>query len=200
MVEAGGDAGTIAFHKITGEVVWKCPTSPVTFTSLTKITIQNRNFILSVHEKGLSGISPENGKEEWFTPFGGILEKVTTPTAWGEKIFITGIIYGCQLIEVDENHPRVLWKSDVLQSHHSDPVVIGNYLYGYSGESSQNRGTFKCLDLRSGKGVWETKKIGWGTMIFIDAHFICIDIKGNLFLVTPDPREFILVQKMGLVF
>jgi outer membrane protein assembly factor BamB len=200
LVEAGGDAGTIAFHKITGEVAWKCPTSTITFTSLTKITIQNRDFILSVHEKGLSAIAPLDGKEVWFTPFGSIAEKATTPTAWGEKIFIAGIIHGCQLIEVDGNSLRVLWKSGVLQPHHSDPVIIDSYLYGYSGESSQNRGTFKCLDLTSGTVMWETKKIGWGTLIYVDSHLICMDIKGNLFLVTPDPREFIPAQEMRQVF
>ena len=113
LVDAGGEAGTMAFFKMTGAVAWKCPTSPATFTSLMKTTIDNQDIILSMHEKGLSGITPDDGKEQWFTPVGNFMEKVTTPTMWGEKIFVTCILHGCRLIEIEENRVKILWKNRI---------------------------------------------------------------------------------------
>ena len=38
--------------------------------------------------------------------------------------------------------------------------------------------------------MWSTNDIGQGTTTFVDGHLICLDIKGNLFLVKPDPTGF----------
>lgn len=39
--------------------------------------------------------------------------------------------------------------------------------------------------------MWTTKEIGQGTTTFVDGYLICQDLKGNLFLVKPDPKEFV---------
>ena len=38
--------------------------------------------------------------------------------------------------------------------------------------------------------MWSTKEIGQGTTTYVDGHLICMDVKGNLFLVKPDPMAF----------
>jgi len=55
-------------------------------------------------------------------------------------------------------------------------------------------GQFKCLELSTGKEMWSTNLIGQGTTTFVDGHLICQDLKGNLFLVRPDPSAF---KKVG---
>jgi len=52
-------------------------------------------------------------------------------------------------------------------------------------------GQFKCLELATGKEMWSTGEIGQGTTTFADGHLICLDIKGNAYLVKPDPSKFI---------
>jgi hypothetical protein len=32
--------------------------------------------------------------------------------------------------------------------------------------------------------------MGWGTTVYVDGYLLCMDIKGNLFLVEPDPNAF----------
>jgi hypothetical protein len=49
----------------------------------------------------------------------------------------------------------------------------------------------------SGKGMWSTNKVGQGTCTFVDGHLVCLDIKGNLFLIKPDPSEFIKVGEIA---
>ena len=81
-------------------------------------------------------------------------------------------------------------------AQHTDPVLINGYIYGYSGESSRNNGQFKCIELASGKEMWSAGEIGQGTITYVDCHLICLDIKGNLFLVKPEPSGFLKVGEI----
>ena len=55
--------------------------------------------------------------------------------------------------------------------------------------SMQNRGDFKCLDLKTGEEKWSTGDLGWGTAIMVNDNLLCMDIKGNLYLLNPDPEK-----------
>lgn len=69
-----------------------------------------------------------------------------------------------------------------MAAHHSDGYILDGFLYGYSGQSLQNKGDFKCLNLADGTVKWSTDEMGWGTCTYVDGHLLCLDIKGNLFL------------------
>ena len=56
------------------------------------------------------------------------------------------------MLAVQRDHAKVLWRSENHSSVHSDPFYINGFLYGYSGDSFQNKGSFKCLDVRDGRG------------------------------------------------
>ena len=92
---------------------------------------------------------------------------------------------GGQAIEITKDSYKVLWKNEVIAAHHSDPIIIDGFLYGYTGFSGRNKNDFKCVELKTGKEMWSTKEIGWGTTTFVDDHLICQDIKGNIFLIDP---------------
>ena len=44
--------------------------------------------------------------------------------------------------------------------------------------------------------MWSTKEIGQGTTTYVDGHLICMDVKGNLFLVKPDPEAIHIISKI----
>ena len=103
---------------------------------------------------------------------------------------VAGYGTGCQALHVGSAGVDVLWTSKVVASHHSDPIIVNGFVYGYSGLSNQNRGHFKCVKLDNGEERWSTRELGWGTTLYVDAHLVCMDIKGNLFLVEPSPDGF----------
>ena len=193
IVQGGGKALVLAYDKMTGDVIWKSMEGDAGYAAAIPMTIDNEVKLLIYHASGLSCLNASDGKSLWTVPWPtdyGV--NATTPIISNDIVFhSSGYEMGCQAIKVTGNGYDVLWKSNLLEAQHSDPILIEGYLYGYSGESSRNTGQFKCIELATGKEMWSTGEVGQGTATFADGHIICLDIKGNLFLVKPDPSQFI---------
>lgn len=196
IVQGGGKALVVAYNKLTGDLLWKSMEGNVGYAAAITINIENEMKLLIYHGKGLSCLNPSDGKVLWTVPWPTEYDvNATTPIVSNDIIFHTsGYKMGCEAIKVTKSGYSVLWKNHVMEAQHSDPILIDGYIYGYSGESSRNVGLFKCLELSTGKEMWSTNLIGQGTTTFADGHLICQDLKGNLFLIKPDPSGF---KKIG---
>lgn len=192
IVQGGGNALVIAYDKETGELLWKSMEGEVGYSAAITINIEDEVKVIIYHSQGLSCLNPSDGKVLWTIPWAtsyGV--NATTPVVYKDIIFHTsGYNMGCEAIKVTKSGYSVLWKNMAIEAQHSDPILIDGYIYGYSGESSRNAGQFKCLDLLNGKEMWSTRLIGQGTTTFVDGYLICLDLKGNLFLVKPEPTRF----------
>jgi hypothetical protein len=195
VVSAGGRARTIAYDKMTGDVKWQTGKGAAGYAAISRMTIQGKPVLLVFHGAGLSALDAEDGRELWQTPWVTSYEvNATTPVAHGDLVFISsGYGTGGEVLRVTLSGAEVVWKNKTIASHHSDPYIIDGQIYGYSGMSMQNKGYFKCVELLTGEEKWSTGEMGWGTCIYVDGHLLCCDIKGNLFLMKPDPEKFVEV-------
>jgi len=191
-VQGGGKARTIAYDKMTGRLAWKSMEGRAGYAALELIKTGQAEKLLVFHGAGLACLGLDDGRELWSLPWkAGYYVNATTPAVVGETVFITSDYNkGCQTLRVTDAGVEVVWCNKVIASHHSDPIIIDGFIYGYSGRSSQNKGCFKCVELKSGEEKWSTNEIGWGTTVHVDDHLLCMDIKGNLFLINPDPDTF----------
>jgi len=124
----------------------------------------------------------------WETYYG---VNATTPVVNNNIVFhASAYKMGGQAISVSPKGYSLLWKNEEMLAQHTDPVLIDGYLYGYSGESLRNTGQFKCLEFSTGKEMWSTGELGQGTITYADGHLFCLDIKGNLHIIKPDPAGF----------
>ena len=191
-VQSGGEAFAIAYDKMTGDVAWKSIKGKAGYAAPALAKIGTGEKLLVFHEAGLSCLEPGDGRELWSVPWKtnyGV--NATTPVIAGTTVFITsGYSTGCQALKVTDSGAEVIWRNKMIASQHSDPIIIDGFIYGYSGQSDQNEGYFKCVELESGEEKWSTDEVGWGTVVYVDGHLLCMDIKGNLFLVKPDPNAF----------
>jgi outer membrane protein assembly factor BamB len=196
IVQGGGDALVIAYDKVTGDLLWKSMEGSAGYAAAITMKMENEVKLLIYHGKGLACLDPSDGKVQWNVPWPteyGV--NATTPIVYNDVIFHTsGYKMGCQALKVNSKGYSLLWKNNVMEAQHSDPILVDGFIYGYSGESYRNSGQFKCIELATGKEMWSTKNIGQGTTTFVDGYLICQDIKGNLFLVAPDPSGF---RKVG---
>ncbi|MBI5541012.1 MAG: PQQ-like beta-propeller repeat protein [Bacteroidia bacterium] len=197
IVQGGGKATVIAYDKITGKVLWKSIEGEAGYSAAMTITFDSVPKLLIYHGTGLSCLNPNDGKVLWTIPWATEYNvNATTPIVTGNLIFHTsGYGMGGELIEATEKGCKVIWKNNVIEAQHSDQILVDGYLYGYTGESN-NRSPFKCVEYKTGKEMWSTNEIGGGTCIFVDNYIICLDLKGNLYLVKPDFNSFKKVGEM----
>jgi outer membrane protein assembly factor BamB len=198
IVQGGGKALVIAYDKLTSDLLWKSMEGEAGYAAAITMNIENEVKLLIYHGTGLSCLNPSDGKLLWTAPWAteyGV--NATTPIVSSDIVYHTsGYKMGCEVLKVTKSGYSVLWKSNLMEAQHSDPILIDGYIYGYSGESSRNNGQFKCIELSTGKEMWSTNKIGQGTTTFADGHLICLDIKGNLFLIQPNPSGFTKVGEI----
>ncbi len=192
IVQGGGKALVIAYDKLTGDVLWKSMEGEVGYAAAITMNIENENKLLIYQGTGLSCLNPSDGKVLWTVPWlTEYFVNATTPIVYNDVVFHTsGYGMGCEAIKVTKSGYSVLWKNMVMEAQHSDPILIDGYIYGYSGESSRNVGKFVCLELATGKEMWSTNEIGQGTTTFVDGHLICQNLKGDIYIIKPDPTSF----------
>jgi outer membrane protein assembly factor BamB len=198
LVQGGGTARVIAYNKLSGKVIWKSGQGNAGYAPIVPITLGDKPAYLAFHGNGLAAVTADSGIElwntTWETPYG---VNATTPLVSGDRVFITsGYKTGGQLLKVSDTDAKILWTTKNIAAHHSDGYILDGFLYGYSGQSLQNKGSFKCLELAGGTVKWSTNEMGWGTCMYVDGHLICLDIKGNLFLMKPDPEKFIKITEL----
>jgi outer membrane protein assembly factor BamB len=196
-VQAGGRAAALAFDKMTGKIAWRSRPGDAGYAAPAIVNMRDRTGLLVFHGKGLACLDPNDGREFWSVPWKtnyGV--NATTPLSVGTTVFITsGYRTGCQALKADAEGAEVLWTDKAIAAHHSDPFIIAGFIYGYSGQSDQNKGHFKCVKLDDGTEKWSTNKLGWGTTVYVDGHLLCMDNEGSLFLVKPDPNALQLVTQ-----
>jgi outer membrane protein assembly factor BamB len=195
-VQGGGSALALAYNKMDGSLLWKSMEGDAGYSAIVPLLIDSVSHVLVYHANGLACLNAHDGKPSWnagwITDYG---VNASTPIIEGNTIFnSSGYGSGCRLIEFTKTNYKELWKNKNIEAQHTDPILIDGYLYGYTGESSQNKGDFTCVELKTGKQMWKTNQIGQGTTTYADGHLICFDIKGNLYLVKPSPKAF---EKLG---
>lgn len=198
IVQGGGTALILAYNKISGKVIWKSMAGEAGYAAAIPMSVENELELLIYHGKGLSLVNPGDGKELWRVPWEtSYFINATTPVIDNDIVFHTSAYnMGGQAIKISKNGFKTLWKSNVIAAQHSDPIVINGFIYSYSGESSNIKGLFKCVEMATGKEMWSTSQVGQGTITYADGYLICLDIKGNLYLVKPEPTSFQLAGEM----
>jgi outer membrane protein assembly factor BamB len=190
---------------MTGEVAWKSIPGEAGYAALAVTRVGERDVLLVFHGTGLAGLDARDGSVIWDVPWETRHgTNATTPAVGpalpgrkgGATVFISSHYgMGCAALAVGDSGAEVVWRNETIASHHSDPVILDGFVYCYSGWSRQNRGHLKCVELATGEEKWSAREVGWGTLVLVDGHLLCLDIKGNLYLVRPDPGGFVKVAE-----
>ena len=197
IVQGGGDARLIAFDKTSGKLRWKSSGGEAGYATAVPVVFDSVAHLLHFHGTGLALVDTTGGKILWDHPWETEYSvNAATPIVRNDTVFITsGYGMGCAWLKFSETGAKVIRQSKVISSQLSDQVLIGDYLYGYTANAN-NSGPFKCVSFNTGEEMWSTKKIGGGSVIYVDGLLVCFDVKGNLHLLEPSPDEF--TKKGGL--
>jgi outer membrane protein assembly factor BamB len=196
IVHPGNYGPLTAFDAKTGAIKWTAGDGGF-FASPLIVTLDGTRQIVTMTLKSVIGVSPADGAVLWEHPFeagsGG-----PTPVVYGETIIVSAMNAGVMAITPARRDGKwvttTAWHTKDVGMYVSNPVVIGDLLFGLSHRSS---GQFFVLDAKSGKVLWlgppreaaNTAIAKAGDLLFLlndDAELIVA--RGNATAITPLKR------------
>ena len=211
------DAMVMALDKATGKEIWR---------SLTTVSEPGYNQPIIIEHAGvrqliiwlpqnINGLDPATGKPLWKVDHAVEMGlTIPTPVKSGPYLFFTSQYGGARMLKLDDARPgaTILWSGagesdrdypspNSLDSVISTPVIQGDYVYGLDG-----MGMLRCLELTTGKQVWEVRDLlkeraKYGTAFFVrvgDRYFINND-RGELVIAKLSPRGFEEISRTKLI-
>lgn len=201
----GAEATLVALDKKTGEAVWKCAVPALGekgkdgagYASAIVTEIDGVRQYIQLIGRGLVGIEAETGKFLWgYNPIANGVANIPMPIIRGQYIFTTtNYNTGSALLQVsrvgETFHVKEIYTLSrrEFENHHGGIVCIGNHVYGGHGNS---RGAPKCIDLATGKILWNGKapERGSAAVLYADGHLIFRYDRGLVALIEATPEAF----------
>lgn len=166
VIAAGADgAGVVALDGDTGREVWRAlEMKDPGYSAPILIDAGGQRQLIVWWPEQLSSLDPRSGNVYWQEPFKSqsalsVASPVFEPSR--NLLFITAFYNGPMMMDLESGKPaaRRLWKgtknsetdTDGLHAILCTPVIDGDYIYGVC-----SYGQLRCLELRTGKRVWET--------------------------------------------
>lgn len=199
-----GDQTTmVALNKETGEEIWKTRSlgDKSGYVTPILITYNGKRQIISMNEAHAYGVNPDNGEIEWtFDDWGP--KHTGARKMWdnidpNSALFKDGKIFFCHGYDLngfqlqladDLKSVSVVWRNDVLDTHHGGYVLVDGVIYG-TNWLNNNDGEWCAVDWNTGETIYNTKWSGGkgkGSIITADGMLYCYDERrGALGLVRP---------------
>ena len=202
----GGDTAALAaLNKKTGEVLWKCaPPDPKAtggagYASVIVSEGAGVRQDVTVMGRGAVGVSAADGKLLWvYNRIANGTANIPTPVAHGDFVFVsTAYGTGSALLKLSKTPDGVkaaqvyFLDAKTFQSHHGGFLLIGDYIYGAHGH---NAGNPICVEMATGKVVWQEKQLGKGSGAVLAADG-CLYYRyedDTVALVEANPSKYVL--------
>src|SRR5262249_1314534 len=147
---------------------------------------------------GLVGLEPQSGKMDFHYPWRARdFESVnaSNPVVVGDRVFISETYGpGSSLLQVQPGAYKLLWKDPErgrdksLQCHWNTPIHHNGFLYGSSGRHA-NTAELRCIELATGKVMWQQRHLRHTSLLMVDGHFICLTDEGQVLLLRVNPEK-----------
>ena len=200
IVQVGNTALVYGLDKYTGEILWQSGPAPASYSTPVVIQHQDKPLLLVVGGQAFFAIDPTTGTDLWQIPWEvknniNICTPVYSPR---HEIAVISSWYrkGSEAVRIDRERAVVRWHNNDLEAHQADPLILDDYLYGFSGMSAHNRDKFKCLDLLTGEVQWASSELGSGQFIYVEPYILSVNIKGSVYLSLPSPEGLEVVTKI----
>jgi outer membrane protein assembly factor BamB len=193
IVNAGGPngAGVVALDRDTGKTVWQSTDEGASYASPMCATIGGQRYAFIFGRGGLVALDPADGQLFWRFPFRSKLYEsvnAASPVIAGDCVFVSASYHtGGALLRVRKDGYDVVWRDEVMSNHWATSILRDGYLYGFNGRHEEGT-TLRCVELATGKLMWEQPKLTRCSMIHANGHFIVLTEWGRLMLAKLTPK------------
>lgn len=205
------DGGSlIALDKTNGKVRWQLPRQPKNATYSTPCVYQHSDsapvLIFTNWQHGITAVEPKTGKVAWeLSVFETNKQEraVASPVVAGDLIlgtcgFVTAQKHFVAVRPGDPQKgtkPQEVWRVEKMVSYLPSPLVKGDRVY-----LCTEQGIASCLDLATGKVIWQERVPGSyaGSPVCAGEHLYCTSLDGDvLVLKMADKFETVARNALG---
>jgi outer membrane protein assembly factor BamB len=173
----GGRAAVmVALNKKNGELIWRCSMPNIGrkgmddagYSSIVVTEAGGIRQYVRLTNKGLIGVAAKDGTFLWgYNKIANNVANISTPVVYEDYVFCsTAYKSGSALLKLTAAGDRVsaeevyFLDAEIFQNHHGGFVRIGDYIYGGHGHG---RGKPTCIELKTGKIMWQEDEPGGGS-------------------------------------
>ena len=189
----------VALNKNNGSVIWKAPSigERAGYSSPFLFEYKGLRIIATLSAKSFIGVNADTGELLWRIIHESYAdENVMVPIFHDGYIFISTLKTGSVKWKINVKNGKVsldeIWRTDELDNHHGDVILINGNLYGAS--TFRNRNLLVCLDWKTGRNKYMDKCVGKVSLTYADGMLYALSIDGVMGLVRPTTSGHELVS------
>ena len=194
IVLPGGPGGKsiVAYHKETGEPIWRTLDDKQAYTSPMLVTLAGKLQVVMVSAARLLAVDPADGSLLWDYPWSTSYDaNCAQPLVVDEDhIFVSsGYGHGAALLKIVPDGAGFktveVWNKNTMKNKFNSSVLHEGHVYGL------DEAILACVDVRTGERKWKGGRYGFGQVLLADGHLIVTTERGDVVLVkaTPDSHQ-----------
>jgi outer membrane protein assembly factor BamB len=197
---AGGGPGQslLGIDKRDGKVVWKGEDDRMTHATPVIATVLGQRQVIFFTQKGLVAVKPEDGRVLWRYGFRYNVSTAASPVVANDLVYCAaGYDVGSAAVRIsrqgDQFTATEVWRqrgNRPVANHWSTPVHHNGHLYGMFSFKEYGDGPLKCVELATGKVVWEKPGFGAGNVILAGNHLLALADTGSIVMVQATPSGY----------
>jgi len=206
MPVGGRGASMVALDAFDGTTVWQSGDEPASYCSAIPITVAGRRHVVGFLQNAIGLFDLKTGRIAWQEKCSQGYDEHASAPLYEEPFLMVASPFRkgaeCYRLEAGaaEDTPSLKvesqWFSRQMSHDTASGVVCEGHVYGFDLRDVQakahrpSRGTFKCMELATGKVVWESELPGHSTVLLADGKLYLFNDQGELILARASPSGY----------
>jgi outer membrane protein assembly factor BamB len=205
MAGGGPGQGLLGLDKNTGEVVWKGEDDKMTHATPILANIHGVHQAIFFTQSGLVAVDPSKGGVLWRAEFPFKVSTAASPVVWEDIVYCSaGYGVGAGAFKISKSESGLsaapLWRREnQCFNHWSTPVVKDGYLYGMFSFKEYGTGPVACVDIKTGKDIWQEAGFGPGQLILSGDNLVALSDKGEVVFIKADPNKYTELKREDIL-
>ena len=212
----GPSASVVALDALTGATRWASGGAPASYCSALPITFGGRRQVAVFLQNTLAGFDLQTGRQLWEQTYDRGFEEHAAALLYQEPYLRATQAYraGSDLYELKAAGPaegnggvpgckikRVLHDAS-MSNDIASSVLVDGFVYGFDLREMQaaggrpSRGTFRCVDLKTGQVRWSSDMPGQAGIVVADGKLLMLNDSGQALLARANPDRY---EELGRV-
>ncbi len=202
-LDVGGDEGsTVCLNVSNGDTLWAKGSGEAGYATPVMTILGGQERLVMFKGRELVVLNPQDGSEiaSYATTTNDFCNCATPMIGSDGTIFIshTGND-GSTGLRFDGSTLAAVWNVLDLGLLYNSGVPWGKNALMVFNDSKRGVNDLRCLDLTTGKALWESAEVNKGTAIFSDEHLIVLSTAGELQLCQPSDSGIQVLARMPVL-